>query len=396
MLSILETYHVNIQQLDNTIPINDYLEQAVGFTSAYSFPSCNPPRAIVYCTTSLIEHFKCSYLQESASVYGIEPNIQCIRENSLDACMENTENKASDVVLVNESDRIKAHRDYHLKPILYEFATQLNNRYTVVAVVKSLSEIYNFGDLSGKRACFPSYEGAAYLSVLETIRQMRKKNNNDMPLSPNELLDFFSDDSCTWSSRSNTKCKPEYAGDEGALRCLKDNAGDVAFVDMAVIPKLIGSNLNVTPENLQMSEFKLICPFGRSKKSDELCYLHWTSCGYLMINNQTNALRQNEIYNSLKDMDRLFGKFYESHIIPFSMYGPFDRQSNSMFHDRTDALYGLFELQKDRTPRFLEQTFLNYTKANGLRALHNHSPQIHRLDFIQLFMALILTLIHYF
>lgn len=77
LLSLLETYHVNLTTLDRSIPIDDYLDQAVGFQSAYSFPTCNPPRSIVYCTTSLIQHYKCSWLQEASSVYGIEPNIQC-------------------------------------------------------------------------------------------------------------------------------------------------------------------------------------------------------------------------------------------------------------------------------------------------------------------------------
>lgn len=44
LLMILETYHVNVTTLDNTIPVDDYLDQAVGFQDAYNFPSCNPPR----------------------------------------------------------------------------------------------------------------------------------------------------------------------------------------------------------------------------------------------------------------------------------------------------------------------------------------------------------------
>lgn len=44
LLMILETYHVNVTTLDNTIPVDDYLDQAEGFQDAYSFPSCNPPR----------------------------------------------------------------------------------------------------------------------------------------------------------------------------------------------------------------------------------------------------------------------------------------------------------------------------------------------------------------
>lgn len=315
LLNILETYHVNIKQLDNTIPIADYLEQAVGFTSAYSFPSCNPPRAIVYCTTTLVEHTKCSWLQEVADVYGIEPNLQCIRESSLEQCMENIEHGASDVMLVSESKRIAAERTYNLKAILYEFAKRRRDRYTVVAVVKTDKDIYNFNDLYKKRACVPSYEGAAYLSVLETIRHIRGITNQDESYSSDELRDFFAEDSCLWAPHAE-QCKSEYGGDEGALKCLKDGRGDVAFVDMAVFQRYIGmtSGTNGTKQSITLNstDYKLICPFGREEKPEELCYMHWTSRGALMINSDIKTLRKNEIYNALRDMDRLFGKYYDT------------------------------------------------------------------------------------
>lgn len=304
LLSLLETYHVNLNQLDTTIPINDYLEQAVGFTSAYSFPSCNPPRAIVYCSTSLIDHVKCSWLQEVAGVYGIEPNIQCVREDDLTGCMESVQHRASDIVLVDEKERINAERTHHLKPLLYEYAKQKNNRYSVVAVVKTNSEIYNFEDLNRKRVCLPSFEGAAHLSVLETVRYVRGTHQSDRSYSPRELLEFFSEDSCLWTPETNANCKKEYAGDEGALRCLRENHGDVAFLDMAVFQQYIGTAMNSSYSDDNPSKYKLICPFGRSSRLDELCYLHWSSRGFLMISNQTNLLRRNEIFNSLRDMDR--------------------------------------------------------------------------------------------
>lgn len=395
LLNILETYHVNIKQLDNTIPITDYLEQAVGFTSAYSFPSCNPPRAIVYCTTSLVEHSKCSWLQEVASVYGIEPNLQCIRETDLDRCMENVAHRASDVVFVSENERIQAERMYHLKPILYEFAKQKNDRYTVVAVVKSNSDIYNFNDLYKKRACFPSFEGSAYISAKETIRHVRGITIEDE--SSNELRDFFSENSCTWAPNT-PECNVKYAGDEGALRCLKDNRGDVAFLDMDVFQEFIGqtNSVNGTKQSINTTiDYKLICPFGRNPKPDEFCYLHWASRGYIMINNQTKTLRNNEIYNALRDMDRLFGKYYESHILPFSMYGVFDRKNNVMFHDRTEAIRSIVEMERDRTPRFLEKTIQHYMSLDQQRLKETqNSATIHRLDLMYLFIA-IFMIVHY-
>lgn len=397
LLSILETYHVNIKQLDNTIPISDYLDQATGYSSAYSFRECNPSRAIVFCTTSLVEHVKCSWLQEVATVYGIEPSLQCIREMSLDRCMENVQHFASDVVMVDESERLRAEKTYHLEPLLFEFAKRKADRYTVIAVVKNKSNIYNFNDLYKKRACFPSYEGAAYLSVLETIRHMRGISNDTELYSSEDVKDFFTEDSCTWAPGS-ASCAKKYIGDVGALNCLNDNHSDVAFVDMSVFQQYINSTHSGTGQSINQTSdvYKLICPFGRETKADELCYLHWASRGYLMINNQTKLFRKNEIYNALRDMDRLFGKYYDSNVLPFSMYGPFDRQNNLMFHDQTEALRGIIELQKDRTPRFLEPTTHNYMKSEQQRLTGiRNSATIQRLDLMYSFIA-IFMFVHYF
>lgn len=379
LLSLLETYHVNIKQLDTTIPISDYLEQATGLTSAYSFPQCNPPRSIVYCTTSLIAHSKCSWLQEVASVHGIEPNIQCIRENSQDQCMESTQHRAADIVFVDEGDRLRAEQSYGLSPILYEFAKNQSDRYTVVAVVKSTSDIYNFGELYGKRACLPRFEGAAFLSVLETIRQHRGILDDVEAYAPQELVEYFDDDSCLWAPNTQ-KCAAKYAGDDGAIRCLVENQGDVAFVDMAAFQQFISATNN-------SHSYKLICPFGRTKAANELCYLHWSSRGYLMISNQTSLLRRNEIDNSLREMDRYFGKYYESTVLPFAMFGAYDRQQNIMFHDRTDALRGIQQMNKDRTPRFLEMTITNYSVAMQQQYRNGKSSAaMHSVNTILVFM----------
>jgi len=144
LLNLIETYHVNVTSLDMAVPVDDFLDQAVGFQSAYSFPSCNPPRSIIFCTTSLIQHAKCSWLQEASSVFGIEPNLQCIRAEHLDRCLDDTKHKVADIVLVDQNERVKAQRDYFLKPLLYEYSTQLSDRYVVLAVVNAESKIHNF------------------------------------------------------------------------------------------------------------------------------------------------------------------------------------------------------------------------------------------------------------
>lgn len=329
LLSLLETYHVNISSLDITIPIDDYLDQAVGFQGAYSFPSCSPPRSIVYCTTSIIQHTKCSWLQEASSVYGIEPNLQCIRTEHLDRCMQDVKHKVSDVVLVDHDNRLRAQKEYDLQPILYEFSSILHERYAVVAVVKADSKIRNFGDLKYHKACFPSYEGAAFVSVAETLRNLTL-TTSECSLSEG-LMEFFSLDSCFWDETKSNKCNDQYRGDEGALRCLNDGA-DVAFINMEIWKNFTEKTIQDTLLKHEKPEkFKLLCPYGVDKKIHDFCYIHWTTRGHLMIHNSTLLMRKNEIYNSLRDMDRLFGKKMNTKTQTFTLYGPYDKKNNVLF-----------------------------------------------------------------
>ncbi|KAG4072720.1 hypothetical protein HA402_001832 [Bradysia odoriphaga] len=360
LLSLLESYHVNVTTLDRSIPIDDYLDQAIGFQSAYSFATCSPPRSIIYCTTSLIQHYKCSWLQEASSVYGIEPNIQCIRTESMQRCMDDTKHKVADVVLVDQDERLNAEREYHLKPLLYEFSSEFYERYVVLAVIKDGSRINDFSDLKGKRACFPNFEGAAYLSVLETLWNYSLVEKS-CPHHVN-LANYFSTDSCIWDDKHT--CNDRYFGEMGALRCLADGVGDVAFISSGTFKSFKDGSANSTwQKNLKTESLKLLCPYGRAAKpKDEYCFLNWTPRGHLMISNETESVRRNEIYNSFRDMDRLFGKQYKSHTTPFTMFGPFDRKNNVMFRDNTDGLRGLEELQKDKSFRLLDKTFTIYAE----------------------------------
>lgn len=95
-------------------------------------------------------------------------------------------------------------------------------------------------------------------------------------------------------------------------------------------------------------------------------------------------------------MDRWFGKYYESHVLSFSMFGPFDRQNNVMFHDRTEALRGITEMEKDRVPRFLESTVRDYVKCELQRLEEaRNSATISRLDLMLAFIT-IFMFVHYF
>ncbi|ALC42235.1 Tsf3, partial [Drosophila busckii] len=362
LLSLLETYHAFTVPLDNVIPVDDYLNQAIGYQSAYSFPECNPPRSIVVCTSSIIEHNKCSWLQEAAQVYGVEPNIQCIRTMNLQQCMEDTEFKSSDVVIVNQEQRVQAQRDYGLQPLLFEFAEGMHERYVTIALVHKNSEYKTFKDLRGARACLPSFEGAAHMAVQETILNVTGHVET--------LHSYFNRDSCLWHPHKGRECPLHYKGEEGALRCLAEGA-DVAFLSSSVYKKYVSGNMTgdwLKPDT--HLSYRLICPYGGIERRSkfEYCYLHWTTRGHVMTHSSTTA-RQSEIYNSLQHMDHLFGKKYKSETRSFTLYGAFDKHNDVLFHDNTDSLRSEEDLQRNEAKRNMEHIFQRYvSKYYAVRA----------------------------
>lgn len=220
---LLESYHVNISSLDTPIPIDDYLDKSSGYQSAHSFPACYPPRQIVYCTYTLIDFVKCSWLQEVSTVYRIEPNIQCIRGESRYRCLDDVNKDIADVVLVDQDSRIKSENEFNLTSLLFEYSSEFSNNYVTIAVVKSSSNIRSFDDLQYKSACFPSYEGASFYAAME---QLQKSKLIDDSCSKS-VENFFSGRSCYGTHN----CHKQYGGDEGAFECLKE-FGDVAFMNM--------------------------------------------------------------------------------------------------------------------------------------------------------------------
>ncbi|XP_052871127.1 transferrin [Anopheles cruzii] len=336
LLMVLETYHVNVTTLDSVITVDDYLDQAVGFQNAYNNPGCNPSRSIVFCTKSLLELSKCSWLQEVASVYGVEPGLQCIRAESLDHCMAKVHSKDADALIVDQDNALRANRDYGLRPILYEHSSNALHKYMIVAVVTRSIPLRSGYDLRNRKACFPRYEGAAHLAVVTSLQNH----------SIGDVQNFFSDSSCNW--KRNSHCGLRYDGEDGALRCLQEGVGDVAFVNYDTFKALKGVNAS----NAQ--DMTIFCPFNRPVKHHALCYLGWTAMGRIMVNNETVARREREIYNALKDIDKLFGRKNGYKAEAFNLYGPFDGRNDVLFKDGTESLRSGQEMLRDKSDGFFE------------------------------------------
>lgn len=93
-----------------------------------------------------------------------------------------------------------------------------------------------------------------------------------------------------------------------------------------------GSSL-MEDENLRML---CIDPSGNSEES---CLLTWNELASVMTNENMTALRSEEIYATLLEIDVLFGKHFPGPAPAFSLYGRYDTVSDVLFPVSTGKIH---------------------------------------------------------
>jgi hypothetical protein len=88
--------------------------------------------------------------------------------------------------------------------------------------------------LEGKIACFPSFEGAAFIAVSEALQKLKLSSDN----CSSSVSNYFSRKSC-YLNRKSKYCRSSPNGDIGAFECLR-LTGDVAFMNLETFKNMTG------------------------------------------------------------------------------------------------------------------------------------------------------------
>lgn len=206
--------------------------------------------------------------------------------------------------------------------------------------MKKNSNIKNFEDLRGKKACFPSFEGIAWNSMLYSFHR-RGLLSYECPYSI-KATNFFGD-MCVPGAPKNASeklrklCNLNYEGDVGALKCFTFENADVVFVSKNMMKNIISGPLSSEKwvTKLVQDGTRMIC-------EDEFkpCELSWATISQAMIRSDTSEMNVQETFDIFMQLDSLFGNYYKSLTRSFSLYGPFDGIHDVLFHDETDRLRG--------------------------------------------------------
>ncbi|MFT7819071.1 serotransferrin-1-like [Arapaima gigas] len=237
--------------------------------SALAAPS---EQKVKWCLKSVQEKKKCDDLAAKF------PQFSCVLAHGTEECIKAIKEGIADAITLDGGDIYTAGlNNYDLHPIIAEdYGQDSDPCYYAVAVVKKDSG-FGWHDLKGKKTCHTGLGKSAgwNIPVGTLVAQGDIAWDGQEDKSIVEVFSEFVTASCVPGAPPNSKlcqlCKGDctrshkepYYDYEGAFQCLKDGAGEVAFVKHLTVPASEKGN------------YELLCKDGNRKQIDEYkkCYL---------------------------------------------------------------------------------------------------------------------------
>uniref|UniRef100_U5EVY8 Transferrin n=1 Tax=Corethrella appendiculata TaxID=1370023 RepID=U5EVY8_9DIPT len=227
--------------------------------------------------------------------------LECIVGRDRMDCLEKVNRREADFLAVDPEDMYVA---YHMSnqdfSVFTEFRTleesQAEFRYEGIILVRKNSDIHSLHDLKGHKSCHTGFgRNVGYkIPITKLKKHSVLKFSSDPELSPTEkelkaLSEFFSK-ACLvgkyspndeinrlFKKRYSNLCElcedpakcdypDKYSGYDGAIRCLVENNGDVAFTKVIFVRKYfglpIGSNPPVGEAKANPDDYEYLCEDG--------------------------------------------------------------------------------------------------------------------------------------
>lgn len=279
-----------------------------------------PRRGVRWCTISRPEARKCSQLQRNLrKVRG--PSISCIRKTSQTECIKAIAANRADAVTLDSGLVFEAGLEpYNLRPVaaeVYGTEAERQTQYYAVALVKKGSG-FQLNQTQGVKSCHTGFNRSAGWNIpMGVLRPYLNWAGPPEPLQ--EAVAKFFSASCvpcvdatqypnlcrlcagTGADKCACSTREPYFGYSGAFKCLKDGAGDVAFVKETTVFE----NL---PEKAERDEYELLCPDNTRKSVDEFKECHLARVpSHAVVARSVNG-KEDRIWTLLQRAQEEFGK----------------------------------------------------------------------------------------
>ncbi|XP_055985495.1 lactotransferrin [Sorex fumeus] len=314
------------------------------FLSALGLCLAIPKKNVRWCTTSSLEGVKCDKFQSQMKTVN-SLLLTCVKKNSHRRCMKAIAENKADAMTLDSSLIYEAGQDpYNLRPVVAEvYGTEAEpqTHYYAVAVVKKGSG-FQLNNLQGVKSCHPGLDWTAGWTV--PAGMLRPFLNwSGSPESLQDAIGGFFSASCvpcvngkkypnlcqlcagTGANKCACSFKEPYFGYSGAFRCLKDGAGQVAFLkDTTVLQNL--------PDKAERDQYELLCPDNTRKPVDAFRECHLARIPSNAVVARSVNGKEDLIWNLLQKAQEKFGKNKSP---AFQLFGPFRGRKNLLFKDVT-------------------------------------------------------------
>uniref|UniRef100_A0A3Q3AHA5 Serotransferrin n=1 Tax=Kryptolebias marmoratus TaxID=37003 RepID=A0A3Q3AHA5_KRYMA len=298
--------------------------------------------AIKWCAVGHAETSKCDTWSIN-SVTDDSTSIECQNAPSVDECLKKIMRKEADAMAVDGGQVYTAGKCGLVPALVEQYDSNKSSSYHAVAVVKKDSGV-TWATLKGKRSCHTGVgRNAGWNAPMGVIYKLTRdcqfSNFFSSGCAPGAELNSPFCQQCKGSGKAvgdEAKCKASsdelYYGYTGALICLDEDAGDVAFVKHSTV--LSSSNGEGDMPTCLFDNYRLICP-GRDTpvlpSEYEQCNLAKMPAHAVM----TRPEVRNEVVRILLDQQTKFGKTQTD---PMFRLFQSENGNNLLFKDSTECL----------------------------------------------------------
>eukprot|EP00063_Salmo_salar_P070972 XP_014045807.1 PREDICTED: serotransferrin-1 isoform X1 [Salmo salar] len=256
-----------------------------------------PAEGIVkWCVKSEQELRKCHDLAAKVAEFS------CVRKDGSFECIQAIKGGEADAITLDGGDIYTAGlTNYGLQPIIAEdYGEDSDTCYYAVAVAKK-GTAFGFKTLRGKKSCHTGLGKSAGWNIpigtLVTESQIQWAGIEDRPVE-SAVSDFFNASCAPGATMGSKLCqlckgdcsrshKEPYYDYAGAFQCLKDGAGDVAFIKPLAVPAA------------EKASYELLCKDGTRASIDSYKTCHLARVPAHAVVSRKDPELANRIYNKL-------------------------------------------------------------------------------------------------
>ncbi|XP_016058234.1 PREDICTED: lactotransferrin isoform X2 [Miniopterus natalensis] len=299
-------------------------------------------KSVRWCTISQAEAAKCSKLQQNLRKQP-GPRVSCVKKTSYTECIQAIAAKKADAVTLDGGLVLEAGLEpYKLRPVaaeVYGTETDPQTQYYAVAIARKGSGL-QLSQLRGVKSCHTGLNRSAGWNIpMGTLRPYLNWTGPPEPLQQ-AAASFFSSSCvpcadgkqypnlcrlCAGTGENKCACSSQepYFGYSGAFKCLKDRAGDVAFVkDSTVFENL--------PDKAERDLYELLCLDDTRRPVDEYRDCHLARVASHAVVARSVGGEEDLIWALLRQAQEKFGKGKSP---AFQLFGSPPGQKDLMFKD---------------------------------------------------------------